>query len=268
MTRVKPENRKRARAPKVRSGCLTCKIRRVKCDEVRPSCHRCTSTSRTCDGYDILRPVAPPHQAPRMDPPSEHTVLLLSPTIGHLKDRRASRSLQFFQEATVSQLNDLYQDNFWSQIVLQVAYTEPSIYHAILSLSTFHEGFLNSDATDFNACSGRRGLDHDFALSQYNVAIRKLLSPADVSSRTQLQVHLISCLLFIAIEALQGNIAASVQLFRHGRGILQELNRRFKTSYCASDDILSSLDALFLRLQVQICQVSTIDRSSISLAVC
>ncbi|KAH8701545.1 hypothetical protein BGW36DRAFT_371084, partial [Talaromyces proteolyticus] len=36
---------------KSRGGCITCKIRRKKCDEMRPSCQRCTGTGRKCDGY-------------------------------------------------------------------------------------------------------------------------------------------------------------------------------------------------------------------------
>lgn len=41
--------------PKVRTGCLTCKIRKVKCDEGKPSCLRCTSTGRKCEGYNPPR---------------------------------------------------------------------------------------------------------------------------------------------------------------------------------------------------------------------
>lgn len=29
------------------------RVRKVKCDEGRPSCHRCISTGRNCDGYGI-----------------------------------------------------------------------------------------------------------------------------------------------------------------------------------------------------------------------
>ncbi len=36
------------------TGCLTCRIRKVKCDEGKPTCARCTSTGRTCDGYSTL----------------------------------------------------------------------------------------------------------------------------------------------------------------------------------------------------------------------
>ena len=33
---------------RVRSGCLTCRSRKVKCDEVRPTCDNCTRVKRTC----------------------------------------------------------------------------------------------------------------------------------------------------------------------------------------------------------------------------
>ncbi|KAF2457650.1 hypothetical protein BDY21DRAFT_285624 [Lineolata rhizophorae] len=32
-------------------GCQTCKSRRIKCDEIRPSCTQCNRTGRTCPGY-------------------------------------------------------------------------------------------------------------------------------------------------------------------------------------------------------------------------
>lgn len=38
---------------KVRTGCLTCKIRHKRCDETKPDCYRCTSTGRKCDGYPL-----------------------------------------------------------------------------------------------------------------------------------------------------------------------------------------------------------------------
>lgn len=48
---VKNLKRTRKAHSKVRTGCLTCKIRRKKCDETKPACLRCTSTGRKCDGY-------------------------------------------------------------------------------------------------------------------------------------------------------------------------------------------------------------------------
>ena len=42
----------RSFAPKSRGGCTTCKRRRVKCGEERPSCKRCLNGNRQCEGYD------------------------------------------------------------------------------------------------------------------------------------------------------------------------------------------------------------------------
>ncbi|KAI0172631.1 hypothetical protein GGR52DRAFT_416029 [Hypoxylon sp. FL1284] len=46
---------------KVRSGCITCKKRHVKCDETRPSCNNCLRSRGTCEGYQV---------APRKNPSS------------------------------------------------------------------------------------------------------------------------------------------------------------------------------------------------------
>ena len=35
-------------------GCVTCKIRKIKCDEGRPHCRKCIETRRRCDGYTLV----------------------------------------------------------------------------------------------------------------------------------------------------------------------------------------------------------------------
>lgn len=45
--------RERKSHAKVKTGCLTCKIRHKKCDETRPACRHCTSTGRKCDGFPL-----------------------------------------------------------------------------------------------------------------------------------------------------------------------------------------------------------------------
>ncbi|CAG8970948.1 hypothetical protein HYALB_00000929 [Hymenoscyphus albidus] len=54
MTEVK-QFKKRSSAPKVRSGCKTCKARRVKCDEARnlAGCNRCIKAGIVCGGYPL-----------------------------------------------------------------------------------------------------------------------------------------------------------------------------------------------------------------------
>jgi len=44
--------KRRAKHTKARTGCLTCKRRRVKCDEGKPSCARCAKSGHGCAGYE------------------------------------------------------------------------------------------------------------------------------------------------------------------------------------------------------------------------
>lgn len=42
---------KRAFSRRSRTGCLTCRRRRIKCDEHRPFCHNCIKSHKICSGY-------------------------------------------------------------------------------------------------------------------------------------------------------------------------------------------------------------------------
>lgn len=41
-----------------RTGCLSCRARRVKCDERKPTCYRCEAANIECSGYEAKRQVA------------------------------------------------------------------------------------------------------------------------------------------------------------------------------------------------------------------
>ncbi len=44
-------HKKRAFSRRSRTGCLTCRRRRIKCDEHRPFCHNCIKSHKICSGY-------------------------------------------------------------------------------------------------------------------------------------------------------------------------------------------------------------------------
>ncbi|OAA62346.1 DUF300 domain protein [Cordyceps fumosorosea ARSEF 2679] len=50
--------RKKKWTTRARTGCLTCRARRVKCDEARPDCRRCTTSRIPCRGYELPPPDA------------------------------------------------------------------------------------------------------------------------------------------------------------------------------------------------------------------
>ncbi|KAJ6779758.1 hypothetical protein PWT90_06290 [Aphanocladium album] len=89
--------RRRRWASRARTGCLTCRARKVKCDEEKPVCRKCTSSGQECRGSQyspsarsspettVIRtrqraPVTPPTTPPKSSkssPPSKSTALQL-----------------------------------------------------------------------------------------------------------------------------------------------------------------------------------------------
>ncbi|KIV85005.1 hypothetical protein PV11_00746 [Exophiala sideris] len=56
MSTPRPPARQRKWAPKVRTGCKSCKVRKKKCDETKPHCLRCLKGKFSCDGYATPKP--------------------------------------------------------------------------------------------------------------------------------------------------------------------------------------------------------------------
>ncbi|ORY67000.1 uncharacterized protein BCR38DRAFT_364114 [Pseudomassariella vexata] len=183
---------------KVRTGCYTCKIRKVKCDEKHPSCHRCTSTGRKCDGYVVVAATGltfhrPSHLFQSIDQPGE------------------GRALQFFHERVASFLSGPFDSYFWTHVVMQFSGFEPAVRHSIIAISTLYE--------DFNSGRGTTCLlrDNRLALGHYNAAIKKLRTVKNEP------LVLLVCILFICIEYLQGNRTQVISHTRHGIDILQQI---------------------------------------------
>lgn len=145
MSSLQPrKTRRRACTSKVRTGCITCKERRVKCDEVKPACLRCTRAGQTCKGYMPLlsepRPRKPepvirsllPRQAPSQSSGLAITVGRALPSI------RLYGSdvlyFDFFRSEAVKELSGYLPSSFWSRTVLCETLTDPCIRHAILAL--------------------------------------------------------------------------------------------------------------------------------------
>ncbi|PWN38598.1 uncharacterized protein FA14DRAFT_188543 [Meira miltonrushii] len=51
MTTQYSSRKRQRRYTRSRGGCFTCKRRKLKCDETRPTCQRCVTESRECRGY-------------------------------------------------------------------------------------------------------------------------------------------------------------------------------------------------------------------------
>src|SRR5256885_1456040 len=105
--------RTRAHKPKVCTGCVTCKIRRVKCDENKPACLKCIKSGRKSDGYVPLKTWI--FEVRTRDDTSSLPSLISSPSADY-SDPVERRALLFFRERTAPVLSSFaaVAQKFWN----------------------------------------------------------------------------------------------------------------------------------------------------------
>ncbi|KAH8200924.1 hypothetical protein TruAng_004933 [Truncatella angustata] len=188
------------------------RVRKVKCDEAKPSCFRCTSTGRKCDGYPTARLPGltwyrPNHLFQSVDQPEE------------------GRALEFFCHTAGLLLSGPLDAYFWTHLVLQFSNFEPAVRHSLVAISSLYEDFH---------CKGKSAQQlqtNTFALIHYNAAIENLRK---LDSEPLI---LLVCVLFVCIEVIQNNREAAMQHSRHGIVILE----RIGTSYPWTVEYLSPI---------------------------
>ncbi|CAK7224964.1 hypothetical protein SCUCBS95973_005697 [Sporothrix curviconia] len=187
---------------KVKTGCRTCKRRKVKCDEGRPACARCVSTGRACEGYGIwgggnigaARNAVPAttatpaavvmgmtfRQRSARECPAWPTVprQMANGTLGPLSAQEYGW-LDWFRWRTAVKIRGAFSLAFWDVLVIRASFEEPAVLHAALALSTVHrrlgggEG-ISEDTGDRRAVA--QSCREEFTLRQYNKAIRHLMA--------------------------------------------------------------------------------------------
>ncbi|KAM0318359.1 hypothetical protein ACHAO8_001750 [Botrytis cinerea] len=154
---IKKELPKRSRAfsTRAKTGCKTCKVRHVKCDEGRPGCRKCAATGRQCDGYAHCTPSPNPKPSalsssivPKSSSSAAHqlpTIVpdFLSPSLA-VSDQE-QHSFHFFHTQTAPQLSGCFGSKFWDYFVLQASHREPAVRHAAIALGSLHERFELED---------------------------------------------------------------------------------------------------------------------------
>lgn len=132
MNHTDEQHRQKRTHLKVRTGCATCKTRRVKCDEAHPVCVRCRNAKRECV-YAVPKTWLFEPKKELIGLPSQ-----LSLTYGNLQEKRA---FQFFVEKTAPQFSgnhDLAQ-KFWNNFVVTTAIEDPLIFRLAVAMGACHE---------------------------------------------------------------------------------------------------------------------------------
>lgn len=179
------------------SGPDLSRIRRVKCDEAKPACGRCTSTGRKCDGYikDILSSNSLTSQGLAL-------VQRLSTSVSGSAPEK--RSFSYYLKNTGPELSGYYDSSFWEKLLLQGAIVEPALKHAIIGIASLHEAFANK-RLDYSPDNVEWG----FAINQYTKAISSLRRSLATSDQKPLTV-LMSCILFVCFDSIRGYFTSAI----------------------------------------------------------
>ena len=189
----------------------TSRVRHIKCDEQKPSCYNCLKSSRQCDGYSMggRRMDQDPLKIVHWKPNALAIHRLSVDLAGEQEERRA---FHFFRNNSIMALQGYFDSEFWSRLVLQACHTEPTIRHAVIALGSLHETTQNKDSAML-----KNGEAYDkFALQQCNKAITNLNQGLAVKGQQSIQVLLMSCVIFVCFETLQGNYESALTHMESG----------------------------------------------------
>lgn len=184
------------------------RIRRVKCDEAKPSCQRCIKTGRTCDGYVITRERKPSH------PSQRRPVLSRAPSSGNVSPRcraRSKQSMQIFREVYAPILASHGTAGFWNSVVLQACFANEGIKHLVIaSVNIDYAQVANSQSTNVAF------------LTYYGKALRALRSTSQDA-----MVATIACILLALCDELQNRPGSAQSHIQAGIRILSAQDEPF-----------------------------------------
>ncbi|KAH7068899.1 hypothetical protein BKA63DRAFT_520292 [Paraphoma chrysanthemicola] len=257
---VRGKRRQRRKAPKSRSGCVTCKIRRVKCGEEKPDCKNCVSTGRKCDGY--------PQHADRQDqaPATKFDAELVyrnKPAVSKIASSDLTSAVEraeLCHTPSPSTLSDssspeCVNTSPWPSITYSpIPHSMGRAFHYFLHQSSinvagplhvhaWHSHVLRmalKSPTILHAVSALSGLHeqhHSSSISlwndgrqtwrQYNLAVKQTNSLVAAAQENEMDVVaareeiLTACAIFITIELLLGNLGVAVQHLEGGFSLIQ-----------------------------------------------
>ncbi|KAI1485359.1 hypothetical protein F5X96DRAFT_660332 [Biscogniauxia mediterranea] len=242
--------RKRASKPKVRTGCISCKRRHVKCDEGKPSCAECERLGLMCEGYAppkvkriavrterlLLPKLAPPTQiaspasTPALRPADGHASILPMPSFGFEFDDDDRWYFALFRDQVALELSPYHQSHFWTRTSLRDSMDNKCIRHSILSIGAFARALMElREEHPWNTNMSRPwwpptvlNRHHQAALVHQAKALshlRSYIHMYGVASR----LTMTATLLFIVFENMQGNYHSSGNLIRSGIKVLTNM---------------------------------------------
>jgi hypothetical protein len=237
------------------------RVRRVKCDETKPTCQRCAKLDVVCDGYPETRPI----------PTAKRIVLkALHPTppylVTHIRtgprfaEEEEGRYFRYYCEETAAQICGPLKSSLWERLIPQAGEIEPYIGHAIVALGALSKACKTLGYDRGLERAAPSNPHHLYALTHYCKALKGMRN-APQSDIYDSRKVLMACLLVFCFEGLQGHhLSASL----HALGGLDLLykfkaaQKRSKGSFAfdclgrgaIEDDLYAAISGLDLQVLI------------------
>ncbi|VBB74109.1 Putative protein of unknown function [Podospora comata] len=239
-----PSNQRRASTPKVRTGCITCKNRHVKCDERKPTCSRCEKARMECHGYlaktdQKAARKSSSKSATIQGGPRPLQMIRPAPVTPFCPEKDIIYH-DFFRYTLVNDLAGYLHADFWSRVVLCEGIRDGCVNHAIFAIGALSQALFVEARLDRSLARQSSGSPpspphshvrwHHIYNPHYQAAIRhqnqaislclqRIRDDGDTMSARNL---LVITLLLAGYELLQGDVEAADGLMTSGIRLLRD----------------------------------------------
>ncbi|ETN42028.1 uncharacterized protein HMPREF1541_03967 [Cyphellophora europaea CBS 101466] len=204
-----------------RHGCKTCKIRRVKCDETRPSCNKCVQTGRKCDG-PLTERIIINYGHQHVNAPTSVTnqsLTTTNPVHKPFTNPDEARAFEYFVHRAAPALAGSLDSYFWMTLLPRLSQSSQAIRKVVLAISTLYEHPLTdayrSDGIHYSTWQHR-------AMTWYRESLSLALQPQTaIDEKQQLEFSMLSCLLFASVEIQHANVQTTLTLLRQGYRLIE-----------------------------------------------
>lgn len=201
----------------------THRIRKIKCDQKRPFCERCTSTGRQCEGPTVQGFQFVLEEAAKLirKVKSPSPFAILQPGTAFL-DPREQRAFYFFLNEAAPIISGAFDTGFWTKLVPQVSHAEPAVRKAMLTIGQLFDTPLRPDDErkraigDISAHQQRQ----QRAYVWYSGAVNDLQQAMSRGPQS-VAMALLSCVLFVCIEYQLHNASGALLLLQNGIALLE-----------------------------------------------
>ncbi|KFA81390.1 hypothetical protein S40288_08387 [Stachybotrys chartarum IBT 40288] len=149
------------------------------------------------------------------------------------KSAEEKRTFQFFCQCPTLKIAGVSKSDFWDHLLIQASTAERSIFHAVVAVSCAYRRHIMRSGN--SGLAGRTALqvssmiqDECLTFQQYNKAIRHLSRLIDQKDIVSCRLTAITCILFVCLEMLQGQLQSMDMHYRFGLSRLADMQKTQK----------------------------------------